>query len=170
MIAPLWFLWDASALAKKYLVEIGSETVDALFVARPLPLMTSTLLGYAETAAILRRKFNQATINLREFNVSRQLLEREVFANPQFELLSLEDDAILEGILLTDQHNLNTADAAILAAFLRRTRTAPVSATPVLVASDRRLLRAAAAEGLRTLDPAQIPIADLPAVLAAFQA
>lgn len=161
--------WDASALAKRYLLEQGSEVALALFNLEAVSMFAS-LMGYAETTAILRRKFNQRLIGLREFNLSRSFLEREVLLDPEFELFSVTDDDLLDGILLTDQHNLNTSDAAILAGFLRRTRAAPVSAAPVLVASDRRLVRAAAAEGLRTLDPATLLVADLPAALASLQA
>ena len=159
--------WDASALAKRYLIEDGTDVVLRLFNIGTTQ-MSASLLGYAETAAILRRKFTQRAVGLREFNYSRLLLEREVLLNPDFTLFSVSDSDLLDGILLTDQHNLNTSDAAILAAFLRRIRTAPVNSIPVLIASDRRLLRAAALEGLRTLDPAAVALADLSSTLASL--
>jgi hypothetical protein len=40
--------------------------------------------------------------------------------------------------------------------------------TCVLVTSDQRLLRAAAAEGLAALDPEMVSVADLPHVLVGF--
>ncbi len=44
-------LWDASALVKRYFLELGSETVDALFPAVSLQEMATTPWGYAETYA-----------------------------------------------------------------------------------------------------------------------
>ena len=46
-------LWDASALAKRYIAEVGSDTVNALFAAVPLAQMVTTILGYSETFAAL---------------------------------------------------------------------------------------------------------------------
>jgi predicted nucleic acid-binding protein len=41
-------LWDASALVKRYSPEVGSDTVDALFLSSPASQMVATLLTYAE--------------------------------------------------------------------------------------------------------------------------
>jgi hypothetical protein len=49
---PLLF-WDASALAKRYVPEVGNDTVDALFALTPAPRMYGTILGYAETYSTL---------------------------------------------------------------------------------------------------------------------
>jgi len=51
-------LWDASALAKHYAPEIGSETVDALLASVPAAQPVSTAVSYAEIYSILLRKFN----------------------------------------------------------------------------------------------------------------
>ncbi len=45
---PLLF-WDASALAKRYTEEVGSDAVDAIFAAVPASSMVTTVWGYAET-------------------------------------------------------------------------------------------------------------------------
>jgi predicted nucleic acid-binding protein len=159
-------LWDASALIKNYLTENGSEAVEALFQAEASFRMISTFVGYAETAAILHRRLNQGGIPPAEFTALRNLLRDEVLLNPQFELLSVTDGDVLTGIALTDRHNLNSTDASILAAFLARVRATP--ATAVLVAADQRLLRAATAEGLETLNPEKVLPADVPALLASY--
>jgi len=39
----LVLLWDASALAKRYALEVGSEAVDALFAEMPAGQMVKTL-------------------------------------------------------------------------------------------------------------------------------
>lgn len=162
----LQLLWDASALSKRYYEEEGSEAVDAIFAAVPSPGLIAHI-GYAETAAILRRKLNQGDIDFAGFQQARLLLEAEVLLSTGFGLLSVEDTDVLDGVALTDLHNINSTDASILATYLRRARSQPPSAPAcVLVAADRRLLRAAEAEGLRTLNPELVPAADIPAFLA----
>jgi hypothetical protein len=47
------------ALAKRYIAEVGSDTVNALFAAVPPAQMVTTILGYSETFAALLRKHNQ---------------------------------------------------------------------------------------------------------------
>lgn len=105
-------LWDASGLVKRYYEEQGSATVRAILAAMPALPMTTTLLGYAEAAAILRRKLNGGILSRSSFGASRFLLEHEVYQNPDFRLLSVIDADILSGIALTDRHNLNASDAA----------------------------------------------------------
>ncbi len=57
-------------------------------------------------------------------------------------------------------HNINSADAAILAAYLRFQRA--TSKPCLLIASDRRLNRAAEAEGLKSLNPEEVAAGDVP--------
>jgi predicted nucleic acid-binding protein len=52
-------LWDASALAKRYVPEQGSRTVDALFENVALSQMVGTLFGYAEVFSVVLRKHNR---------------------------------------------------------------------------------------------------------------
>ncbi len=165
----IYVLWDASSLVKNYLVETGSATVDALLVGCPGARMVSTLFGYAEVAAILRRKLNVHHLTQVDFADARARLRQDVLLSPGFVLLSVGDDDVLDGVTLTDRHNLNTSDAAMLVAFLRYARD-PATGTPrcVLVAADQRLLRAAAAEGLATLNPEVVAPDALPAVLASL--
>lgn len=42
-------LWDASALTKRYIPEIGSDAVNTLFAIVPASQMMAAVLGYAET-------------------------------------------------------------------------------------------------------------------------
>ena len=82
--------------------------------------------------------------------------------------MAIEFDDILSGIDLIDRHNLNSADASILMSFLAFAQTQPATTVCILVAADQRLLRAAKAEGLRTLNPEVMAPADVPAFLAAL--
>lgn len=160
-------LWDASALSKRYVAENGSSTVDHLFTVPSPATRTITFLGYAETAASLRRKMNQGAITPAELGLARRMVESEILNNPDFELLSISDADILSGIALTDRYNLNSTDAAILVAFLGCARS-PGAPAAVVIASDQRLLRAGAAEGLHTLNPELVAAADVPTFLASL--
>jgi hypothetical protein len=56
--------WDASALVKRYLLESGSDTVNALFAAVPRDRMVTTPWGYAETYSVLLRRLNGGILDL----------------------------------------------------------------------------------------------------------
>jgi hypothetical protein len=94
------------------------------------------------------------------------LLRTEILRGAEWDLLTIDDVAVLDGIDLLQRHNLNATDAAILATYLRYTRSQPTGSLPsILVAADQRLLRAAVAAGLTTLDPEAVAVADIPALL-----
>jgi hypothetical protein len=110
---------------------------------------------------------NRGDLDPTGFITARQLVRSELLLDPDFRFLTVTDDDILAGIILSDQHNLNSSDAAILMSYLRYARAqSPGSPTCVLVAADRHLLRAATAEGLQTLNPEAVAAADVPALLA----
>jgi hypothetical protein len=120
--------------------------------------------GWADT---LIRSHNRGSISLPAFLSAKASPRSEIVNNPDFALLTVDDAAIFAGVALMEQYNVNATDAAILAVFLRYTQArAPGAPACVLIAADQRLLAAAQAEGLSTLNPETIPVADLPAFLA----
>ena len=162
-------LWDASALAKRYTLERGSDTVDAVFASVPRSQIVTTFLSYAETFSLLWRKHNRGDIGLPTFTAAVSLLQAETLSSQDFGLLTLTDRDMIEGVEYMRKHNINASDAAILAAYLRYARAQSFSTSPtVLIAADQRLLRAAAAEGLATLNPEIASPTDVPALLAAL--
>jgi len=66
----------------------------------------------------------------------------------------LNEEVVMESLSYISKHNINSSDALYLrqAVILRRLLQR-VRHDLVLVASDRRLLRAASGEGITTLDP-----------------
>ena len=128
--------------------------------------MFVTPWGYLETYAILHRKFHSKVFTLKSLSDAVTSLQREVIDSSGFELISVSDSTTFSAAALIDAHNMNSADAAILAACLEF--QSQLSRQPViclLVASDKRLLRAANAEGSRTIDPENILPKDVPALL-----
>jgi predicted nucleic acid-binding protein len=168
MVSPI-LVWDASALAKRYTLEIGSDIVNALFRHTPGLAMITTLWGYAETYSILVRARNRGTVDASEFSDSISSLQWEVLGGTGMTVVEVEDDDILAGIPLIAEHNINSTDAAILACALRLVSVqSEDDPRLVLVAADRRLLRAAAAEGLATLNPETFTGIDVAGWLASF--
>jgi len=159
--------WDASGLIKRYFSEAGSATVNALFGDPPKHDNATTPSGYTETYAALLRKRNGGVLNQSEFAIAAAALQAEVIHSPDFGLFSITDQTILASIEVIHRHNLNSTDAAILRMLLEYTQT-PGASPIFLIAADQRLLRAAAAEGLATLNPELVSPADVPALLAAL--
>ena len=129
--------------------------------------MAMTSWGYLETYAILRRRYNGGMIDEQSFVSAMTSLQEEVIDSGDFGLISISDRMIFSASSLIDRHNLNSSDAAILASYLNFQSRLPAGRPPcLLVASDKRLLRAAFAEGMQTLDPESL----LPGEVAAFLA
>jgi predicted nucleic acid-binding protein len=166
---PPVLVWDASALVKRYALEAGSATVRELFVQVPLSQMVATFPGYVETYAALVRKRNRGEITAATFRSAATFLQAELLSSLDFLLLTVENADLLDGVGYVEAHNLNATDAGILVTYLRYARARPPnSPTVVLVAADTRLLRAAEAEGLTTLNPETVAAADIPALLSAW--
>lgn len=165
---PLLF-WDASALVKRYTEEVGSDMVDAIFAAVPISSMVTTAWGYAETFFILLRKLNDGRLDQPTFAAATASLKSEVIDSPDFGFFGVDDAAVFATLPLMQRHNLNTTDAVLLVVLLRHAQALPVGAPQlVLVAADKRFVRAAEAEGFKTLNPELVPAADLPTVLASL--
>jgi predicted nucleic acid-binding protein len=162
-----FLFWDASALVKRYFVEMGSETVDAIFTEATRHNVSTTPWGYAETYSILLRRLNGGVLDAPSFAAAVTALQGEVVDSPDFGLLSISDTDVFASILWMRRHNLNATDAAILTMLLEQVPLLPTDELPcVLVAADHRLIRAAAAEGLTTINPEVIAAFDVPGLLA----
>lgn len=159
--------WDASGLAKRYTVETGSDVADALFMAVPVSEMLTTVWGYAETFSILVRKLNDRRLDRPTFNTAFVALREEVIDSQDMGFLIVDESAILAGLSLMQTHNINSVDAALLATLLRYVNALPYPAQAcILVAADQRLLRAANAQGVPTINPELMSVADVPTFLA----
>ena len=155
-------LWDASALAKRYYPEIGTDSVDAIF-AEVLPSnMVITFGGYAETYSIILRARNRGDFAADAAAEAKSSLRMEFLENDDVEFILADEHDILSGIELMERHNLNSSDASILAAYLRYRRSVLHHGVQfILVATDRRLLRAATVEGVYCFNPDSISPTDV---------
>jgi predicted nucleic acid-binding protein len=161
-----YFLFDGSALVKRYLPEPGKPLVDQLFSAVARARLLCLMLGGAEVAAALVRRRNAGAISATTFGAAMIDLRAEVLDAADFTKPAADNPIINASIPFLDKHSINATDAVVLyvalqlAAQLRAARD-----DLVLVASDRRLLRAAQAEGLLTFDPENQTQAELDALL-----
>lgn len=165
-MVPLF--WDASALVKRYVPELGWECVDALLSSPIVTELLTTPWGYVETYASLLRKLNGGSLDGATFAAAVMRLQQDILGPAGFRTVSIPDAMILASTTLMRRHNLNSTDAAILTVCLDSIRALPPgSPTWVMVASDRRL-RAAGAEGMTVLNPETLAAADVDAYLASL--
>lgn len=137
---------DTSALIKRFVVEAGSEAVQAL-VARGEPSATAKI-AYAEAYAALTRRYREGDLSTRAYaRVCRQF-ERDWQGYLRVEL---HDEILLSARKLIRRHPLRGFDAIHLASALALKDS--LGEEVMFVAADEQLLKAARAERLRALNP-----------------
>jgi predicted nucleic acid-binding protein len=160
------FFLDASALAKRFSRETGAGLMDHLFSQVKLEQLCCLMLGAAEVSSVLVRRHNNKLISDATFLQGMTNLRAEIVDKDDFDTFAVDNSTIVAALPLIETHSINSNDAIILRFSVDLAidlRTAGDDL--VLVASDRRLLRAAQAEGLATFDPETQSQADLDALL-----
>jgi len=139
---------------KRYAPEPGDALVDHLFTRVTRDRLTCLMIGAAEVAAALVRKRNQGVLNSAMFATATAELRAEVVDAADFFKFESDNALIARSIPLSDTHSINATDAIVLrTASETVSQMRPAGNDLILVASDRRLLRAAQTEGLLTFDP-----------------
>ncbi len=159
------FALDASALVKRYHDEPGSEIVQTLTENLLANEPRQALISWpvlAETLASLTRKKNSNAI---PDSVYQAVRTRLLLDARQMTILVVTDLAIRDSINLIERHNLNASDALFLRQVLDWLAQLPEDDQVVVIAGDRRLLRAAEVEGLAGLDPEQSDPSDVKTLL-----
>jgi predicted nucleic acid-binding protein len=161
-----FFLADASALIKRYAPEAGSALVGHLLSQAPRDRLMCLMLGAAEVVAALVRKRNGGQITPAVFAVALLQFRGEVLDAVDFLKLPVDNLLIGASLPLLDKHSLNATDAILLQLAREQGQVLRAAGNDlVLIASDKRLLKAAQAEGLVTFDPETQTQADLDALL-----
>lgn len=157
---------DASALAKRYVSEAGTPVVNHLFHRVPRDRMACLTLTTVEVVSIFVRKKNGNRITFGAFQQALKDFDNEVLGAAIFRKLTTTDVIVSGAIPFLDKHALNATDAIFLHSALDfATRLRAIGDDLLLIAADRRLLRAAQAEGVLTFDPESQTEADLDALL-----
>ena len=149
-----FFYFDASALAKRYAPEIGSNLVNYLFSHIMNKRLMCLITGAAEVISVLVRKKNGGSISVPDFSQALINLDNEVIYATDFTTVSIEDSLVLSSLPLINKHSINSTDAVVLRSALDiAVELRDVENDLVMIVSDQRLLRAAKAEGLKTFNP-----------------
>ena len=145
------YFWDASALIKRYFPETGSDAVDTIFLHVAPSDMITTPWGYTETFSLLVRRHNENVLNKANFTAAVTALQSETIQTAGIQFLSVSEISIFASVSVISRHNLNATDAAILHTLLEYQKASNDEC--ILIACDKRLLRAAVLEGVKTLNP-----------------
>ena len=149
-----YFYFDASALAKRYAPEVGSNLVNYLFSHVTHKQLMCLITGVAEVISVLVRKKNRGSISVPDFSQALINLDNEVIYATDFTTVSIEDFLVLSSLPLINKHSINSTDAVVLHSALDiAVELRDVENDLVMIVSDQRLLRAAKAEGLKTFNP-----------------
>lgn len=155
------YYFDSSALVKRYVLEPGSDWVDAvLTIDRGEPFkhaVTCAEIGFVEVAAAfarLTRSGAMTEIQCREL-MARFMADAWQWIVP----IEVTKAVVREAISLTERQPLRGYDAVHLAAAHAMRRALPdyMALTPIFVSADLRLCEAARAEGFEVIDPSTPP-------------
>lgn len=151
------FYLDASALVKRYLVEMGSSWVATLCADEINNAIATARFGLVETAAAFSAKCRGQFITDDEYESALNDLLRD--ASKRYRLMTVGPAQIDSAIQLTRRQKLRGYDAIHLACALALNGPLLVHHLPALtfVAADANLLAAAQAEGLATENPNEHP-------------
>lgn len=150
----VWFLFDASALAKRYAPEKGSPLVDHLLDTVAHTRLWCLYLGIGEVIGVLVRKKNRGEMTVPMLDQALVDLDSEVIHSAELRRIDTTEGDISTSWSLIRRHSINATDAILLRVALDQAAALRAGGDDlVLVASDKRLLDAARAEGLAAFDP-----------------
>jgi predicted nucleic acid-binding protein len=142
--------FDASAAAKRYFQEIGSDRVNELWSGREF--FSSLVILHCELRSALNRKHRERALPRGAYRTLKEQIQEDL---KKIQAVPVNAELIQLSLRLLDSHPLKALDSLYLAGALGLQQTLK---EPVLfVSADRQLLQAAQAEGLRALNPEMAP-------------
>jgi uncharacterized protein len=151
------YYFDTSALAKRYVVEVGSSWVQAVVAQQSGQMIYTSVLTQPEIVSALQRRVREGTL---EAHQAQQLAQRVLEHMTQsYALATITPPVITQACALLHRHPLRAYDALhlVCALAVREAITRQQLSEPVFVAADDALLAAAAAEGFPVDNPLQHP-------------
>ena len=142
--------FDASAAAKRYFQETGSDQVNRLW--RGPEFFSSLAILHCEITSALNRKRRERALPRGAYPTLKKQIGEDL---RRIRAVPIHAELIELCLRLLEAHPLKTLEALYLAGALglQQTLREPV----LFVAVDRQILQAAQAEGLRTLNPETAP-------------
>jgi predicted nucleic acid-binding protein len=148
------YFFDASALVKRYLTEIGSKWVQTLIDSSAEDVVAVAEITRVEVAAALAARHRApGGLSLRHRDQSVALLLKHF--DLEYQITALDSLTIARAVELTQNHRLRGYDAVQLATALAANHALIALGLPplVFVAADNDLLAAAQLEGLAIENP-----------------
>ncbi len=162
------FYLDASGLVKRYIVEVGSAVVNHLLAQVTPRRLTALSIGVGEVLSVLVRRRNAQLLSANAYSQSVSQLRSEVLDSTDLRLQPVDESLVRASLSLMEQYSLNATDALVLRSALNlATQLRSAGHKLALVTSDMRLVNAAQAEGLETLNPETDPQARVDELVAA---
>ena len=161
-----YFFLDASALGKRYVIEVGTPLVNHLFNTVPKARMIVLILTLGEIVSILVRRKNAGQISKAAYQQAMVEFRAEIAESTDLSLQVVSSDLVRTSLPLIEQYALNATDALILRCALQVAEALrPTGHDLVLVTSDTRLAAAAPATGLLVWNPEKDSQAALDALI-----
>lgn len=152
-----FFYFDASALVKRYSSgERGASLMNHLLDTLPPDQLNRGCLeiGIGEVVSVLVRQRNDGRLKHHLFQQALALFRQEVIDQDQFLKVPIQPGLVQRSLLLIERHNVNATDALVLRSALElRPGFESQGVHLVLVASDERLIKAAAQHNLTVFNP-----------------
>jgi hypothetical protein len=151
------YYFDTSALAQRYVEEVGSAWVQALVAQQSGQTIYTSMLTQPELVSALQRRVREGLLEASE---ARQLAQHVLEHMTQsYALAGITPAVITQACALLHRHPLRAYDALHLACALivREAIAQQQLAGLVFVGADAALLAAAAAEGFPVDNPLQHP-------------
>jgi predicted nucleic acid-binding protein len=149
------YYFDTSALAKRYVVEIGSSWVQTVVTQQSGQTIYTSVLTQPELVSALQRRVREGNL---EADEARDLAQQVVEHMTQsYALIAITAPVIARACEALQTHPLRAYDALHLACALavREVLENQQLSVPIFVAADDPLLAAATAEGFGVENPLQ---------------
>jgi predicted nucleic acid-binding protein len=147
--------FDTGALAKRYVMEVGSSWVQAVVAQQSDQMIYTSVLTQPDIVSALQRRVREGTLEAHQAqHLAQQVLEH---MTQSYALAAIMPPVITQACALLQRHPLRAYDALHLACAMpvREVIEGQQLSIPVFVPADDALLAAAAAEGLAIDNPLQ---------------
>jgi predicted nucleic acid-binding protein len=151
MVSVTYF--DTSALLKRYVVEIGSDWVNALFALSDAPVVLTSHLTVVEATCALGRRLREGVLSPASHAKILAAFDYDVVY--RYRIVDVMSMTIDTACQLANRHPLRAYDAVQLAtAWLANQRLLDAGKSPLtFVCADDRLISIAQTEGLLVENP-----------------
>ena len=151
------FFFDASALVKRYVAEVGSAWVSSLALPSAGNRIFVAAISAVEVASALARRTKAGNLTPAAATIARSLFDHD-FAH-QYGVIEITEPLLTLAVTLADAHALRAYDAAQLSAVLTLNdrRATHVLPPTTVISADQELNTAARTEGLQVDDPNSHP-------------